>query len=51
LGNSNIQPEAAIIIHMRTGYNEPERFSSFGMAKAPQQESTSHNSGGPRRKA
>jgi DNA-binding GntR family transcriptional regulator len=35
LGNSNIEPEAAIIIHMRTGYNEPERFSSFGVARAP----------------
>jgi DNA-binding GntR family transcriptional regulator len=38
LGNSNIEPEAAIIIHMRTGYNEPERFSSFGVARAPAQE-------------
>jgi DNA-binding GntR family transcriptional regulator len=35
LGNSNIEPEAAIIIHMRTAYNEPERFSSFGVARAP----------------
>lgn len=31
LGQSNIEPEAAIIIHMRTAYNEPERFSSFGV--------------------
>ncbi len=35
LGNSNIEPEAAIIIHMRTAYNEPERFSSFGVAHVP----------------
>ena len=35
LGNSSIEPEAAIIIHMRTAYNEPERFSSFGVARAP----------------
>ena len=33
LGNSNIEPEAAIVIHMRTAYNEPERFSSFGLAQ------------------
>lgn len=39
LGNSSIVPEAAIIIHMRTAYNEPERFSSFGVSKAPAQES------------
>ena len=38
LGHSNIQPEAAIIIHMRTGYNEPERFSSFGATRAPRDE-------------
>ena len=31
-------PEAAIVFHMRTGYNEPERFSSFGVAKAPVEE-------------
>jgi DNA-binding GntR family transcriptional regulator len=43
LGNSNIEPEAAIIIHMRTGYNEPERFSSFGLARAPTEETTSSN--------
>jgi DNA-binding GntR family transcriptional regulator len=35
LGQSNIEPEAAIIIHMRTAYNEPERFSSFGVTRAP----------------
>lgn len=40
LGNSNIEAEAAIIIHMRTGYNEPERFSSFGMIKAPAEQIT-----------
>ncbi|HVY79351.1 MAG TPA: GntR family transcriptional regulator [Steroidobacteraceae bacterium] len=39
LGHSNIEPEAAIIIHLRTAYNEPERFSSFGAAKAPAEES------------
>jgi DNA-binding GntR family transcriptional regulator len=33
LGNSNIEPEAAIVIHLRTAYNEPERFSSFGLAQ------------------
>lgn len=38
LGNSSIEPEAAIIIHMRTAYNEPERFSSFGVARAPVEE-------------
>jgi DNA-binding GntR family transcriptional regulator len=34
LGTSDIEPEAAIVFHMRTGYNEPERFSSFGAAGA-----------------
>src|SRR6185437_14168257 len=38
LGNSNIEPEAAIVIHMRTAYNEPERFSSFGATRTPAQE-------------
>jgi hypothetical protein len=38
LGNSSIEPEAAIIIHLRTAYNEPERFSSFGGARAPAEE-------------
>lgn len=38
LGNSDVEPEAAIIIHMRTGYNEPERFSSYGVARAPVEE-------------
>jgi len=42
LGNSNIEAEAAIIIHMRTGYNEPERFSSFGLIKTPAAETTSN---------
>lgn len=41
LGNSNIEAEAAIIIHMRTGYNEPERFSSYG-AKARAEEAGSN---------
>jgi len=35
LGNSDVQPEAAVIIHLRTAYNEPERFSSFGTVKTP----------------
>jgi hypothetical protein len=43
LGNSSIQPEAAVIIHLRTGYNEPERFSSFGVARAPAEETPSKN--------
>jgi len=34
LGNSNAEPEAAIIFHMRTGYDEPERFSSYGVTRA-----------------
>ena len=33
LGNSNAEPEAAIIFHMRTGYDEPERFSSYGVTR------------------
>src|SRR5262249_22209242 len=33
LGNSSVEPEAAMIIHLRTGYNEPERFSSFGAVR------------------
>jgi DNA-binding GntR family transcriptional regulator len=41
LGKSNIEAEAAIIIHMRTGYNEPERFSSYG-AKARAEEAGSN---------
>jgi GntR family transcriptional regulator, rspAB operon transcriptional repressor len=35
LGDSDVEPEAAIIIHMRPGYNEPERFSSFGTVESP----------------
>jgi DNA-binding GntR family transcriptional regulator len=35
LGNSDVQPEAAVIIHLRTAYNEPERFSSFGTVRTP----------------
>jgi len=31
LGNSNTEPEAAIVFHMRTAYTEPERFSSYGV--------------------
>lgn len=41
LGNSDVEPEAAIIIHMRTGYNEPERFSSYGVSRAPAEKSQS----------
>src|SRR5689334_24339835 len=33
LGDSDTQPEAAIISHMRTAYDEPERFSSFVTTK------------------
>lgn len=40
LGDSNIEPEAAIIIHMRTGYPEPERFSSFGSGRVSTEEQT-----------
>jgi DNA-binding GntR family transcriptional regulator len=35
LGHSDVEPEAAIISHLRTGYSEPERFSSFGITRAP----------------
>lgn len=35
LGRSDVEPEAAIIVHMRTAYNQPERFSSYGAARAP----------------
>ena len=41
LGNSSLEPEAAIIIHLRTAYNEPERFSSFGVGTAPADETAS----------
>jgi GntR family transcriptional regulator, rspAB operon transcriptional repressor len=33
LGQSNTEPEAAIVFHMRTAYNEPERFSSYGVIR------------------
>jgi DNA-binding GntR family transcriptional regulator len=33
LGNSDTDPEEAIIFHMRTAYNEPERFSSYGVIR------------------
>ncbi len=49
LGNSNMEAEAAIIIHMRTGYNEPERFSSFGVAKAPTQTPSTRTRDRPRK--
>src|SRR3569833_963483 len=35
LGHSNTEPEAAIVLHMRTAYNEPERFSSYGVIRRP----------------
>jgi DNA-binding GntR family transcriptional regulator len=50
LGNSSIQPEAAVIIHLRTGYNEPERFSSFGAARAPAEETPANKNRDRRRK-
>jgi DNA-binding GntR family transcriptional regulator len=56
LGNSDIEPEAAIVFHMRTGYNEPERFSSFGatgarLDKAPTEQSSSKKNRARPRKA
>jgi DNA-binding GntR family transcriptional regulator len=52
LGQSNIEPEAAIIIHLRTAYNEPERFSSFGAAnKAPAEAAAAPKSRDRQRKA
>jgi GntR family transcriptional regulator, rspAB operon transcriptional repressor len=33
LGKSNTEPEAALVLHMRTAYNEPERFSSYGVIR------------------
>lgn len=51
LGRSKVEPEAAIIIHMRTAYNEPERFSSYGAAQVPEAESASVRSRGRSRKA
>jgi GntR family transcriptional regulator, rspAB operon transcriptional repressor len=51
LGNSNVEPEAAIIFHMRTGYSEPERFSSFGVARATTEETPSNKNRGRSRKA
>jgi GntR family transcriptional regulator, rspAB operon transcriptional repressor len=41
LGTSSVEPEAAIITHMRMAYNEPERFSSFGARAAPDGEAAS----------
>ena len=43
--------EAAIIFHMRTGYSEPERFSSFGVARATTEETPSNKNRGRSRKA
>jgi DNA-binding GntR family transcriptional regulator len=50
LGNSTIEPEAAIIIHLRTAYNEPERFSSFGAARAPAEETVANKNRDRQRK-
>ena len=50
LGNSSVEPEAAIIFHLRTGYSEPERFSSFGVARTPTEGTSSKkNRDRPRR--
>jgi DNA-binding GntR family transcriptional regulator len=49
LGNSNVEPEAAIIIHMRTAYNEPERFSSFGTKVPVEEPATKKNRDRPRK--
>jgi len=49
LGNSNMEPEAAVIIHMRTAYNEPERFSSFGAAKVQAEVPPTKNRDRPRK--
>jgi len=51
LGDSSVEPEAAIIIHMRTAYNEPERFSSFGVARAPAEQTASNKNRDRSRKA
>jgi DNA-binding GntR family transcriptional regulator len=51
LGISSIEPEAAIIIHMRTGYSEPERFSSYGFIRAPIEETALHKNRERPRKA
>jgi GntR family transcriptional regulator, rspAB operon transcriptional repressor len=51
LGESNIEPEAAIVFHLRTGYNEPERFSSFGAARAPTEDTHANKSRARSRKA
>jgi DNA-binding GntR family transcriptional regulator len=34
LGHSDVEPETAIISHLRMGYSDPERFSSFGIDPA-----------------
>jgi DNA-binding GntR family transcriptional regulator len=31
LGNSEVEPEAAIISHLHTGYKDPDKYSSFGL--------------------
>jgi DNA-binding GntR family transcriptional regulator len=51
LGNSNTEPEAAIIIHLRTAYNEPERFSSFGAGRTPTEETRANKKRERSRKA
>jgi DNA-binding GntR family transcriptional regulator len=44
LGRSLLEPEAAIISHLRTAYREPERFSSHGVARASVEETVSRES-------
>jgi DNA-binding GntR family transcriptional regulator len=34
LGHTDVEPEAAIIDHLRTGYRDPDKFSSFGLGDA-----------------
>jgi DNA-binding GntR family transcriptional regulator len=51
LGRSKVEPEAAVIIHMRMAYNEPERFSSFGASALPALESATGWGRGRTRKA
>jgi hypothetical protein len=33
-GKSKLTPEEAIVTHLRLGYSNPERFSSFGLGGA-----------------
>ncbi len=45
LGHSDVEPEAAIISHLRTGYKDPEKFSSFGINGAARGELPEASSG------